>query len=155
MPTCCTRGPDPRDSPRDSPHYACEMSTCIVSGRVPRSGLPASSQSISQPASQPAMGELSAQDACPANTAYWDRLFSNPRRCCCTRMGHVLRGTPTVERARLVILRRSHVRPRHWVNRLARHQIACTFISFATWRHNYVVWRLGGLPHLEFHYFVS
>lgn len=58
---------------------------------------------------------------------------------------YVLRDTPTVERARLVRLRRSHVRHRHWANRLTRHQIAYNFISLATWGHIYVVWRLASL----------
>ena len=43
----------------------------------------------------------------------WDVLW----RCCCC-----CARTPAVERARLVILRRSHVRPRHWASRPPRHQ---------------------------------
>lgn len=72
------------------------------------------------------MQALSARDAGLANTALlWPTFLKIPTAaathewarcwCCCAR-------TPAVERARLVILRRSHVRPRHWASRPPRHQ---------------------------------
>lgn len=94
-----------------------------VSGRGPRSYLPswvihsvskASHAGVKRPGRRSREHGMTvavfSQIPTAAATHEWDRCC-----CCCAR-------TPAVERARLAILRRSPVRPRHWANRPPRHQ---------------------------------
>lgn len=112
------------------PARSCEMSACMsaAAARI----LSASGQSVGL-VSRPAVQSVKrpGRRSCE-HDILWPSFLTSPHRRRYTSNGPFAARDPAVERARLVILRRSHVRSCYWANSLlACHQIANTFISLA------------------------